>query len=238
MRHWAQSLLAILNIEQSLTGVMPAEFGVPALLVANHISWLDVVALMSVGATTFVAKSEVRRWPVIGWMAQHTGTTFIQRGRRHDIARVNQALADNLASGACAAIFPEGTTTDGTGLLPFHSGLFEAARGAGAWVWPVAIRYHHADGTITHAADFLGDASLLASLWRIALAPSLRIGLAYAAPLVMRGKHRRELATQARERIAALLQIPVTSHQSRPRIEAVEHAYHGGSELSSQQKIA
>lgn len=238
MRAWSQALLHILGIERTLSGVMPADPGGPTMLVANHVSWLDVIALMSVGVTGFVAKTEVRQWPIIGWMAEQTGTIFIERDRRHDVARVSRALTEHLETGVCVGIFPEGTTTDGLRLLDFHSGLFEAPRSSGATVWPVAIRYRNADGSISHAADFLGEASLLVSLWRIALAPSLHIGLAYAAPLVMRGTHRRELAVEARERIAVLLQIPLTSHQSRPRVETVAHRYHGGSELSSHQKIA
>ena len=238
MRRWSRSLLDILGIERSLTGVMPTETEKSTLLVANHVSWLDVVAQMSVGATAFVAKSEVRQWPVIGWMAQQTGTTFIERSRRHDIARVNDALTQTLAAGACAAIFPEGTTTDGTRLLQFHSGLFEAARDAHARVWPVAIRYRHADGTISHAADFLGDASLLSSLWRIALAPSVRICMAFAAPLSAHDRLRRDMAALSRGRIAALLRIEQAPLESHPMRESAVRRRHGGAGLSAQQHIA
>lgn len=225
MRMWSVALLRLLGIDRSMTGIMPSESEEPTLLVANHISWLDVVALMSVGATAFVAKREVRDWPLIGWMAEHTGTIFTTRSRRLDIARINHRVSARLGSGVCVAVFPEGTTTDGTTLLDFHSGLFEAASDSAARIWPVAIRYAHGDGSISHAADFLGEASLIRSLRRIVTSPALRIHLTFAAPLSTRGTHRRAAAEEAQARIAALLglalpALPMTDSKRlrKPRI--------------------
>ncbi len=224
-RAWAAALLRLLGVERALAGIMPSAREEPTLLVANHISWLDVVALMSVGATAFVAKREVRAWPLIGWMAEQTGTIFTTRSQRLDIARINHRVSAQLGAGVCVAVFPEGTTTDGATLLEFHSGLFEAARDSAARIWPAAIRYAQSDGSISHAADFLGEASLIESLWRIATAPTLRIHLTFAAPLSTRGTHRREAAEEARARIAALLGLalpvsPITDSKRlrKPRI--------------------
>jgi 1-acyl-sn-glycerol-3-phosphate acyltransferase len=217
MQAWSATLLRLLGINRSLFGIMPPESEEPTLLVANHVSWLDIVALMSVGATAFVAKREVRAWPLIGWMAERTGTVFTTRSQRLDIARINRRVSAQLGSGVCVAVFPEGTTTDGTTLLEFHSGLFEAARDSAARIWPVAIRYAHCDGSLSHAADFVGEASLISSLWRVVNAPALCIHLAFAAPLSTRGSHRREAAGETRRRIAALLGL---AHPAPPISES------------------
>jgi 1-acyl-sn-glycerol-3-phosphate acyltransferase len=229
MQAWSAVLLRLLGIERSLSGIMPSESKEPTLLVANHVSWLDVIALMSVGATSFVAKHEVRAWPLIGWLAERTGTIFTTRSQRLDIARINHRVSTHLRSGVCVAVFPEGTTTDGTTLLDFHSGLFEAARDSAARVWPAAIRYRRRDGSISHAADFLGDDSLVTSLWRIVSSPPLRLHLSFAAPLSTRGTHRREAAEEARTRIAALLGVALPGAPARESRRLRKPALYGES---------
>ena len=110
------------------------------LFVCNHISWLDILALLAVRPMRFVAKSEVRSWPMIGWMAMKTGTVFLRRNECRHLPQVKRTIEAALAHGGCIAIFPEATTTDGITVRPFHSGLFESAVVSGATVWPVALR--------------------------------------------------------------------------------------------------
>ena len=116
------------------------------LVVANHVSWLDIFALHAVGPVRFIAKAEIERWPVLGGLVRGVGTLFIERARRHDTHRVNQEIARALAAGDIVAVFPEGTTTDGTALLPFKGSLLQPIIDAQGHVQPVAIRYRDADG--------------------------------------------------------------------------------------------
>ncbi|WP_230370232.1 lysophospholipid acyltransferase family protein [Paludibacterium denitrificans] len=153
-RRWSAQLLKILGISLKVNGLNPGFYPPNTLLVANHVSWLDIFVLNSVTVSRFVAKREIRDWPVIGWLVQVGGTLFIDRSNRRDASRVNQQLAEALAKGGCMAVFPEATTSDGRGLLPFKSSLFEAALLAKGTVQPVALRYQLPDGELTTAAAY------------------------------------------------------------------------------------
>jgi 1-acyl-sn-glycerol-3-phosphate acyltransferase len=120
VKRWSRRLLRILAVEARLHGDIGARGG-NVLIVANHISWLDIFVLNSVHPVRFVAKSELARWPVIGAMIRGAGTLFIERTQRRDTRRVNHRVAAVLAAGDVVAIFPEGTTTDGVDMLPFKS---------------------------------------------------------------------------------------------------------------------
>ena len=132
--------------------------------VANHISWIDIWAIKQAFPVNFVAKSEVRDWPVIGWLAQRVGTLFIERARRHDTGRTASSMEEGLRQNACLCLFPEGTTTDGTELKPFKTGLLQSAINTESTVWPVALRYPRADGGINTAIAYDGDTTLLESM--------------------------------------------------------------------------
>ena len=119
------------------------------LIVANHISWLDIFVLLSVQPVRFVAKAELKRWPVVGPLITGAGTLYVERARRRDTHNVNRRAAEALARGDVLAIFPEGTTTDGTTLLPFHGSLLQPIVDAEGHVLPVAIRYRTPDGAHT-----------------------------------------------------------------------------------------
>src|SRR5450631_3116401 len=124
VKRWSQRLLRILVVEARLHGDIGARGG-NVLIVANHISWLDIFVLNSVHPVRFVAKSELARWPIVGAMINGAGTLFIERTQRRDTRRVNHHVARVLASGDVVAIFPEGTTTDGLDMLPFKSSLLQ-----------------------------------------------------------------------------------------------------------------
>lgn len=208
VRRWARELLAILAVRLRVSGARPHAAGVPRMLVANHVSWLDIIAISAVLPARFVAKSEVRDWPLIGWMGERAGTFFIRRARRRDTARINEDLAQAMRGGDPVAVFPEATTSDGGRVLKFHSSLLQAAVLEEAALHPVAIRYARRDGTGCGEAAYEGGRSLWRSLALVTAQPEIRAELAFLPPLECRGRHRRELAQVARDLIARSLSLP------------------------------
>ena len=199
---WSQEMLGILHARLRLLGDVPPVTLSSVLFAANHISWLDILAINAFRRVRFVAKAEVRQWPIVGWLAARAGTTFIRRSRSYELTRVAKTVSRSLRKGHCVALFPEGTTSDGTSLRPFHSGLFESAIDAEATVWPVGLRYPGPDGTADVGAAFLGEDSLIASMLRIVARPATEIQMWFAPPLIAAGSTRRELAQQAEDVIA------------------------------------
>lgn len=202
---WAGQLLAILNVRPELRGRPPTVRGEGALIVANHVSWLDIHLLHSLLPARFVSKAEVRGWPVIGWMAEAAGTLFLERSRKSDAARMNTVMSGHLRDGDCLALFPEGTTSDGGGLLPFYPSLFQPAVEAGARVWPAVIRYTRPDGTPCEAAAYCDDVNLLQSLRRITGEPGIVAEIHFLPAIASAGLNRRELAKQAEAAMRAAL---------------------------------
>lgn len=205
---WSRRLLRILHVELRAAG-LPAP-GEPAgsLIAANHISWLDIVVINAVRPSRFVAKAEVRDWPLIGWMTQKTGNVFIARRKRGACLPVIRTMRSLLRQGEGVVFFPETTTTDGTEIKPFHTELFEAARQTQAHIWPAAIRYANPDGTRSEAPAFVGETSLVESLGILLRAPALQAHLAFAAPIPTASRTRREMGQAAQEAIAGLLRLP------------------------------
>ncbi len=206
---WAGRLLDIFNVSLSVKGQRPDVSTTNVMFIANHVSWLDIYLLMAICPARFVSKSEVRTWPVIGWLTVQVGTLFIERARRHDTARSSREVVDALNQGDNVAVFPEGTTSDGTLLLPFHASLLQSVINSQAQLWPVAIRYVHRDGTVNVAPAYAGDMSLLDSLRSILAEPEIMAEMIYLEPLPIQGKSRRELAALAETAIANALNLPV-----------------------------
>lgn len=177
----------------------------PLMLVSNHVSWLDIFALNSAIPMRFVAKSEIRRWPFIGWLSAKTGTLFIERARRSDTARINRLIAEAMLEGDVVAVFPEGTTTNGTHILRFHSSLLQPALIADAVVQPVALRFTHGDGSLCAEAAFDGDKTLWQSLLQILALPKIDAQLHFLPLLSGNVPHRRALADAAHAAIASRL---------------------------------
>ena len=145
-----------------------------SLLVANHVSWLDILAVHAVcPQARFVSKADVRHWPLLGWLVGAVGTLFIERERKRDALRVLHLTADALRAGDTVAVFPEGTTGDGRTLLPFHANLLQAAIATGTPVQPMALRYSEPGQAVSPAVAWLGDTTLVSSLWTIACAQGL-----------------------------------------------------------------
>lgn len=224
-RAWARMLLWLAGVRVTVSGLVPErKFGATGvrgggatgvLLLVNHVSWIDIFALDAVLPSRFVAKAEIARWPLLGQLVTLVGTLYIERGRRHAVALINHKVRDRLLAGEAIALFPEGTTTDGTSLLPFHSNLIAPAFDANAEVWPVALRYTER-GEHTTAAAFAGDTTLVECAWNILVARDLAVDVAFLAPIAT-GPHvnRHHVAHEAHVRIAAHLGVapaPARAH--------------------------
>jgi len=205
---WSVGLLAILCIRLRFSGTLPKAKDQPIMLVANHVSWLDVYSLITVCPARFVAKSEIRKWPLLGWLSQNVGTLFIERAKRRDTARINQDIGNALTLGDWVAVFPEGTTGDGTILQHFHASLLQSAVAVEALLYPVAIRYYDVSGEVSKAAVYV-SVSLLGSLRQILQQPWINVELIFPDPVNSNGKNRRELARITEQAIANALSLPI-----------------------------
>ncbi|MFI4928436.1 MAG: lysophospholipid acyltransferase family protein [Burkholderiales bacterium] len=200
---WAGQMLRILGVALRVEGCPPAEG--PLLLVSNHLSWLDILVLHAARHCRFVSKSDVKHWPLIGALATGAGTLYIEREKRRDAMRVVHHMAESLRAGEIVAVFPEGTTGDGEDLLPFHGNLIQAAISADVPVQPVALRFVDCrTGQDSPGPLYLGDDTLLASLWRTLAGPPFEAHVRFGAPETAHGRDRRAWAHDLREVIAAL----------------------------------
>jgi 1-acyl-sn-glycerol-3-phosphate acyltransferase len=207
-KNWSARLLSILSIRLCYQGTPPALETSRAMLAANHVSWLDVYSLQTVCPARFVAKAEIRGWPLLGWLSRNAGTLFIERSKRSDTARINKHISEALASGDRVAVFPEGTTGDGKALMHFHASLLQPAVNVEAMLYPVAIRYTNMAGEISTAAPYV-NISMIESLRRILREPWINVELIFGTPIDSNGKNRRELARWVEHAIANALLLPV-----------------------------
>ncbi|MDP2751013.1 MAG: lysophospholipid acyltransferase family protein [Rhodocyclaceae bacterium] len=188
---WSRQLLTCLGVRLQVTGV-PLAGG---LLVANHISWLDIFAINSVAPSVFVAKSEVRTWPVMGWICERTETFFMERGSRAAVAQMKECMVSSLQQGKRLCVFPEGTTSLGKSVLPFHGALFQSAIDAHVPVMPVVIAYS------SQASAYVGDMTLWQSLLSVVAARRLTVHV-YFLPAMEAEGDRRHLAHRAHTAIS------------------------------------
>ncbi len=202
-RRWSRKLLGMcrVTVEQG-AGAPVLEH---ALIVANHVSWLDIFVINALHPCRFVAKAEIRAWPVLGWLAAAAGTVFIARGNRRELRHIFKGLVTVLQEGQRVAFFPEGTTSSQGQVLPFHANLFEAAIDANVAVQPYALAYLDAAGGYHPSVDYVGDTSFVDSLFAILQGPPVRARLRVLAPIDSVDAHRRELAEQAHAAVAGAL---------------------------------
>lgn len=198
---WSRQLLDTLAIRVQFLGTPPTQ----GLLVANHVSWIDIFAINASATTTFLAKDEIRGWPVIGWLAERAGTLFLERGSRSAAQRARQRLVDELRAGSRIGVFPEGATSFGEHVLPFHGALFQSAIDAGARVAPVMLRYSDGQGQPTSAAAYVGDTSLWQCVRNIAAAKGLTVHIMFLPALDSAGSDRRHLAHRSHQAISHAL---------------------------------
>ncbi|MFJ8196521.1 lysophospholipid acyltransferase family protein [Streptomyces sp. NPDC096152] len=186
-RRWCRAIVRACGVRVRVTGTTPPSGGL--LLVANHISWLDVPLLAAVRPARMLAKSELRRWPVAGPLAARGGALFIERDRLRALPDTVARIAGALRGGAAVAAFPEGSTWCGRSQGTFRRAVFQAALDAGVPVQPVRIRYRAATGTASTTPAFVGEDTLLASLWRVVSARGL-IAEVEVRPALAPGSHR------------------------------------------------
>lgn len=202
-REWSLKMLRLCGM-QLVVHNDGARLDSGALVVANHISWIDIYVINAWRPTPFVSKAEIRQWPMVGWLAQQLGTVFIQREKRSDAKRIMHELANRLSAGELMCVFPEGTTSDGLALLPFHANMFQAAVSASAPVQPLCIMYEDAQGRQSTAPAYIGDLSLADSL-NLLLQGGPLTAHVYIGAALAPGADRRTLAAEAEGVIAVAL---------------------------------
>ena len=198
---WAMQLLRIWGIDLEVRG-QPVVSG-PALLVCNHISWLDIVVIHATRHCRFVSKSELREWPVLGTLATGGGTLYIQRAQRKDAMRMVKDMAQSLRDGDVLGVFPEGTTGDGIGMLPFHANLIQSAIEGEAPVQPLALQFVDDHG-VSMAARYIDDDTLLGSVWSTLNARGLKAVVNFGEPEVANGRDRRQWAADLQQNVMKL----------------------------------
>jgi 1-acyl-sn-glycerol-3-phosphate acyltransferase len=207
--NWSRTALHIFGVKLEIDRHADALAGTPALLVANHISWLDILVIWATADTQFVAKSEVMDWPVFGWLARRLDVIFIDRNRRADARDVGRTMNVSLGSGRSVCIFPEGTTTDGHAISPLRPPLFQVAIDTGRPVQLIALRYVRADGQRADEVAFTGEMTLAQSIWRLAKGVGVVAELGVLEPISVENMDRRSIALLAQQRLSAYLNADV-----------------------------
>lgn len=201
---WSRILMRLCGIRVNVRGAAPATGAV--LWVSNHVSWLDIYVLNSVRYTSFVAKGEIQRWPLLGRLISGAGTIYINRSQRHAVRAVAEAMHERFRAGSPVGLFPEGTTSPGYGVLPLYASLLEPALVAQVCVQPVALLFKH-NGVRSHVAAYTGEQTLLANLWIILGTRQIEIDAVFLEPLATQGKTitRHELGQQIHSRLAKIV---------------------------------
>lgn len=201
-QRWSRRLLSLLGVRIDAPRI-DAPPG--CLIVANHISWLDIFAINAVRPAAFIAKSEVRGWPFIGWLSARNDTIFLRRDSRAHAREINGEIAALLKDGKDVALFPEGTTSDGTRLRGFHAALLQPAIEAGRPLLPLALAYRDTSGNPCLAPSYAGEITLMQCFLAILACPSLTARILPASPIHPAGQSRRTIAKAAHTAIARQL---------------------------------
>jgi 1-acyl-sn-glycerol-3-phosphate acyltransferase len=197
----SRSFLRVLNLEVSSRGMPPRR----GLMVSNHLGYLDIIVYSSISPMIFVSKHEVRDWPVFGWLSACAGTLFINRGRKQDVERVTGEMAHALSTGVVVALFPEGTSSDGRGVLPFRSSLLEPAASKGWPVCPACLTYRVAGGSAETDACYWGKMSFLPHLMKLLSKKAVYASVVFGTP-VDGDSDRKLLASRLHREVVALRQ--------------------------------
>lgn len=200
---WSRGMLRRIGIELVVKG-QPDMRG-PLMLVANHISWLDITSLHAARFCRFVSKADIAQWPFIGKLASGIGTLFLERSSRRDAMRVVHHMAASLRAGDVLAVFPEGTTSDGRSLLPFHANLIEAAIVANVPVQPVALQFiDRTTGQPSFAPCYIDDDTLAGSVWRTLVTPGIAVVITFGEIQFAEARNRRVWAQALQQAVADL----------------------------------
>ena len=202
---WCRKALDMLGVQLRVVGVVPTGCH---LFAANHISWLDVIAIGAVLPCWYVSKYEIRAWPFFGWMAEANDTLFLRRRSPRAVYRMNAVIRICLQEGESVVVFPEGTTTDGTKVLPFYPALFQPAVDAAMPVMPLAISYLDDTSTVATAVAYIDDDPVWTSLRAVLDAPRTEVRLVLDQALAGEKHKRRELASRSCHAIRSLRSPP------------------------------
>ena len=208
-QRWSQFFMTRLSnalpFRVRVVGELPAT---PMLWVSNHVSWTDIALLGQLTPLSFLSKSEVRGWPVAGWLAAKAGSLFIRRGAG-DSQLIREQMTRHLQQPLPLLMFPEGTTTDGSSVRTFHGRLLSAAIDSRVSLQPVAIRYLR-NGEVDAIAPFVGDDDLLSHLLRLFSHEQGEVEIHLLEPLASHAQERAVLAFRAQEAIRRVVTAPVT----------------------------
>ena len=199
LQRWCRFACRVLGIRVTRRGSMPQS----GLLVCNHLSYLDVVVLSSIGPCVFVAKRDVAAWPLFGWLAHAAGTIFVDRERRLASADVVDLVREAIAGGSLVVLFPEGTSSDGSTVLPFKSSLLESAVQLRCPVAAAAIEHALEDGSVADEVCYWGDMTLLPHLLNLFSKREIRSKCSFSLPKIRAGD-RKEIAAELREEIVSM----------------------------------
>lgn len=201
VRAWTRAILWALGIRARGIGTPLPD---PVMFVANHSSWLDIELLHTQRAACFVAKAEIARWPLVGWLAASAGTIFHHRGSTDSLSQVIAVMAERLRGGRAVAVFPEGGIGEHVGLRPFHARILQAALDAEAPLQPVALRYSR-HGIAWPGVGFADGESFVGNIWRLLGEAPFDAEVHFLAVVSERDAGRKRMAETARTRIAAAL---------------------------------
>lgn len=208
---WSRQMLRILNAQVTFHGNPPSR----GILVSNHLSYVDVLVLGSLQSIVLVSKSEVRSWPVLGVLTRCAGTLYIKRENRGDVVRINEEMVRVVDSGMVVTIFPEGTSSDGSGVLPFRSSLFGPAENHGWPVTPAWIHYSLADGSVADEVCYWRDMTFFSHLLNLFSKEKVEAFVSYGA--TVEGKmDRKEMARELHARVCALKDAHVAATEKVP----------------------
>jgi 1-acyl-sn-glycerol-3-phosphate acyltransferase len=207
IKWWCSGLLRAFNIKVTVYGNLPARNTQGIMFIANHISWADIHALNSLIPLRFIAKSDIKGWPVFGYLVAKTNTLFIDRGKRQQAGHIVEITSASLIAGDNLCLFPEGTTTEGALVLPFKSSVLQAAISANAQVWPIAIRYVKQDGSLNTEMAYTGETTLMESMQQVLMQKNPAVDLHFLTPIHTSGQNRRDLARATYDAIVTKLAL-------------------------------
>jgi len=196
---WCRFACRVLGIRIRTHGSVPSS----GLLVSNHLSYLDIVVLSSIRPCVFVAKQDVARWPLFGWLARAAGTIFVDRARRFGAAKTVDLVRDAIAHGAVVVLFPEGTSSDGSTVLPCRSALLESAVQLRSPIATASIEYALDEGSVADEVCYWRDMSLVPHLLNLLFKREIRATYSFS-PAKIRAANRKEIARELRDEIVLM----------------------------------
>jgi len=212
IRHWSRRLLWIFGVHVQIRAAPGEELRDDHLLVCNHQSWLDIFVIDALRPTRLVAKSEVRRWPVLGWLCTRAGTIYVDRSRPRALPELLHRIGERIRAGEAVGFFPEGAVSAPGTLLPFHANLFEAACGAGVPVQPCVLCYLRKNGSLEHSIRYMGGITIFSSFGMILRGEPIIASFQILDAVPSAGRSRREVCQEVRQRMADVLLATPNRH--------------------------